>query len=199
MRATFILPLLLACSVAVRAEPVTYRLDPVHCQVLFFADHLGFSKQMGRFTGVRGTISYDPDKPAAARVDVVIDVASLWLGDAAWERKMRSRDFFDSERYPTMRFVSTRFKPTGERTGVLQGDLSLRGVTRQIELAVTINRIGRNSFNLKETAGFSARGTLRRSAFGMNRLKAAIGDEVEIRLEIEAIRDGRASPAAARK
>jgi polyisoprenoid-binding protein YceI len=172
-----------------RAEAATYRLDPVHCQVLFFADHLGFSRQMGRFTGVRGTFTYDPDQPAAARADVEIDVASLWLGDAGWERKMRSRDFFDADRYPTMRFVATAFEPTGERTALLRGDLTLRGVTRPVELAVTVNRIGRNTFNLKQTAGFSARGTLRRSDFGMTRLPAAIADDVEIRLEIEAVKE----------
>jgi polyisoprenoid-binding protein YceI len=184
MRYALLLVLLIVVTPA-RSEPATYRLDPVHCQVLFFADHLGFSRQMGRFTGVRGTFSYDPENPAAARADVEIDVASLWLGDAAWERKMRSRDFFDAEKYPTMRFVATAFEPTGERTALLRGDLTLRGVTRPVELAVTVNRIGRNTFNLKQTAGFSARGTLRRSEFGMARLPAAIGDEVELRLEIE--------------
>jgi polyisoprenoid-binding protein YceI len=190
MRTSFLLALLTALSMA-PADAADYRLDPVHCQVLFFADHLGFSKQMGRFTGVRGTFSYDPENPAAARTDVEIDVTSLWLGDAEWEKKMRSRDFFDAERHPTMRFVSTRFEPTGERTAVLRGDLTLRDVTRPVELTVTINRIGRNTFNLKQTAGFSARGSLRRSEFGMTRLPAAIGDEVEIRLEIEGVRDGR--------
>jgi polyisoprenoid-binding protein YceI len=187
MRFACLLALLLITA-SVRSEAADYRLDPVHCQVLFFADHLGFSKQMGRFTGVRGMFSYDPENPGAARADVEIDVASLWLGDADWEKKMRSRDFFDAERHATMRFVSTRFEPTGERTALLRGELTLRGVTRPVELTVTINRIGRNTFNLKQTAGFSALGTLRRSEFGMARLPAAIGDEVEIRLEIEGIR-----------
>jgi polyisoprenoid-binding protein YceI len=191
MRYVLLLAFLMAIAPA-RAEPVTYRLDPVHCQVLFFADHLGFSRQMGRFTGVRGTFAYDPDDPVAARADVEIDVASLWLGDADWEKKMRSRAFFDADRHPTMRFVATAFEPTGERTARLRGDLTLRGVTRPVELDVTINRIGRNTFNLKQTAGFSARGTLRRSDFGMSRLPAAIGDEVEIRLEIEGVAEGRA-------
>lgn len=170
------------------AEAAEYRFDPVHCQVLFFADHLGFSRQMGRFTGLRGGFHYDPADPAGARVEAEIDVASLWLGDAAWERKMRSRDFFDAGRHPTMRFVGQGLVPTGEGTATLDGELTLRGVTRPVRLEVRINRVGLNTFNFRQTAGFSATATLRRSDFGMTRLPAAIGDEVEIRLEIEGVR-----------
>lgn len=171
------------------AAPATWRLDPVHCQVLFFADHLGFSRQMGRFTGVSGTIEFDPDDWTAGRVEAEIDVGSLWLGDAAWEKKMRSDDFFDAERFPTARFVSERIEATGESTARVHGTLTLHGVERPVVLDVTRNRIGRNTFSLKQTAGFSARTTLSRKAFGIARLPAAIADEVEVVLEIEAIRE----------
>lgn len=181
--------LLLAACAAASAAPARWRLDPVHCQVLFFADHLGFSRQMGRFTGVAGAIEFDPDDWTAGRVEVEIDVASLWLGDAGWEKKMRSDDFFDAARFPTARFASERVEATGEATARVHGTLTLRGVARPVVLDVTRNRVGRNTFNLKQTAGFSARTTLSRKAFGIARLPAAIADEVEVVLEIEAIRE----------
>jgi polyisoprenoid-binding protein YceI len=181
--------LLLQLPLPAAAAPERYTLDPVHCQVLFFADHLRFSRQMGRFTGVRGQFDYDPEDWSSARVEAEIDIASLWLGDADWQRKMLSDDFFDADRHPTARFVGDRVEPTGEDTARLHGTLTLLGVSRPLVLDLTRNRVGRNSFSLKYTAGFSARGTLRRSEFGMKRLAAAIGDEVELRLEIEGIRD----------
>jgi polyisoprenoid-binding protein YceI len=166
----------------------TYRLEPIHCQVLFFADHLGFSRQMGRFTGVSGRFYFDPDDPASSSVEAEIDVRSLWLGDAAWERKVLSDDFFDARRWPTMRYVSTRVEPVGDGRLRVEGELSLRGVSRPVALDVRVNRVGRNSFTFEHRAGFSATATIKRSEFGMRRLLAAVGDEVEIRLEIEGVR-----------
>lgn len=184
-------PLLFALLLAAGspAAGASWRLDPVHCQVLFFVDHLGFSRQVGRFPGVSGTLEFDPDDWTAGRVEAEIAIGSLWLGDTGWERKMLSDDFFDAEAHPVARFVSERLEPTGESTARLHGRLSLLGTSRPVVLDVTRNRIGRNSFNFKQTAGFSARTTIRRSDFGMTRLKAAVGDEVEILLEIEAIRE----------
>jgi polyisoprenoid-binding protein YceI len=184
-------PLLFALllATAMPAAGASWRLDPVHCQVLFFVDHLGFSRQVGRFPGVSGTIDFDPDDWTAGRVDVEIAIGSLWLGDAGWERKMLSDDFFDAKAHPVARFVGERMEATGDSTARLHGNLSLLGVTRPVVLDVQRNRIGRNSFNFKQTAGFSARTTIRRSDFGMTRLKAAVGDEVEIVIEIEAIRE----------
>lgn len=185
-----IMPLLLLLAPAsAGAQVERYRLDPVHCQVLFFVDHLGFSTQIGRFPAVTGEITFDPEDWSSAAVEAEIEVASLYLGDAAWEKKMLSDDFFGAKRFPTMRFVSERVEKTGANTGIVHGRLTLRGVTRPLALELTVNRIGRNSFSLKHTAGFSARTRLTRSAFGMTRMKAAVGDEVEIRLEIEALRE----------
>jgi polyisoprenoid-binding protein YceI len=191
MRAATALLLLLLLTIPppASAAPDRYVLDRVHCQVLFFADHLRFSRQMGRFTGVSGWFTHDPDDWSSARVEAEIDIGSLWLGDAEWERKMLSDDFFNAAEHPTARFIGERVEPTGPDTGRLHGTLTLRGVTRPVVLELTRNRVGRNSFSLKSTAGFSARATLRRSEFGMTRLPAAIGDEVELRLEIEGIRE----------
>lgn len=186
-RSYALLALLLAAPVT--AAPTRYAFDPVHCQVLFFADHLGFSHPMGRFPGLSGHFTFDPEDWGASTADVTIDVKSLYLGDEAWQKKMLSDEFFDAAKYPTMKFVASRLEKTGESTGRLEGDLTLHGVTRQVVLDVTLNKVGTHSYSLKRVAGFSATATIKRSEFGMKHLLPAVGDEVNIRLEIEGLRD----------
>ena len=181
--AWFALGLAAACGDA-RADAATYRFDPVHSQVLFFASHLGFSHPMGRFPGLSGHFTIDPDDWSTAKVEATVDVGSLYLGDAAWEKKMLSGEFFAVEKYPTATFRGQSFDGR-----VLRGDLTLHGVTRPIELAVRVNRIGRHTYSFDYVAGFSATGKIRRSDFGMKRLLPAVGDEVELRLEIEGLRE----------
>ena len=174
---------LAAASGRADAAPATYRLDPVHTRVIFFASHLGFSKSIGTFGKVDGRFTYDEDDPKAATVEATIDVKSLHLGDDAWEKKTL-RDFFAVEKHPTARFVGTSFDGK-----ILTGELTLRGITKPVELDVTVNRVGRHSFSMQHVAGFSATGTIKRSDFGMKRLLPAVGDEVDIRLEVEGIRE----------
>ncbi len=183
--------LALACASATpaSAERERYRYDPVHTQVLFFADHLGYSKPMGRFTRLAGTLELDQDDWSRSGCDVAIETASLWLGDAGWEKKVLADDFLDAKRHPTITFACTRLEPTAERRAKLHGDLTIRGVTRAVVLELRMNRVGRHSYSLKHVAGFSATGTIRRSDFGIRRLLPAVGDELEVRLEVEAIRE----------
>ena len=185
-----LLALVLAAAPAAPPEGVPrYRYDPSHTQVWFVADHLGFSRPMGRFTKVEGWLAFDPEDWSSAGCDVTIPVDSLWLGDAAWEKKMLSDRFFDARRHPTMHFACTRFERAGDGRAKLTGELTLRGVTRPITLDVRVNRVGRHSFSLGYVAGFSATGKLERSDFGMTQLAAAVGDTVELKLEVEAIRE----------
>ena len=171
------------------AEPQDFRIDKVHAQVLFFVSHLGFSYPMGRFPGVEGTFVFDPEDWSASHVEASIDVASLYLGDEKWQKKMLSDEFFDAKRYPQMRFVSEKVESTGKDTGKVHGQLTLHGATRPVVLELRLNRIGRHSFSFGYAAGFSATAKLKRSDFGMKRLLPAVGDEIDIRLEIEGLRD----------
>ena len=180
--------LLLLASAATHANPQRYAFDPVHTQVLFSVSHLGFSYPMGRFPKLSGGFTFDPDDWSASKVDATIDVGSLYLGDAAWEKKMLSDEFFDAKRHPTLHFVSERVEKTGEDTGTIHGQLTLRGVTKPVEVNFRLNRIGRHSFSFKSAAGFSATARLKRSTFGMRRLIPAVGDAVDIRLEVEGLK-----------
>ena len=186
----WLFPLLLAAAVApAHAKPQAYRLDPVHTHVLFFVSHLGFSKPMGRFPAVKGDFTFDPDDWSTARVDATITVDSLYLGDADWQKKVLSNDFLDAKRHPTIHFASERVEKIDDKHGRIAGQLTLLGVTRPVTLDFTLNRVGRHTYSLQYVAGFSATTTIKRSEFGMRRLLPAVGDEIEIRLEVEGIRD----------
>lgn len=180
---------LLIATTTSAAEPTRYRFDPVHTQVMFVADHLGFSRPVGRFTRVEGFIAFDPEAFDSAMCEATIPVGSLSLGDADWEKKLRSDAFFDAARYPTMTYACERLEKIDSTRARLHGLLTLRGITRPVVLDLRINRIGRHTYSLAYVAGFSATGTIRRSEFRMKRMLPAVGDEIEIRLEVEAIRE----------
>lgn len=178
-----------AAAPGAAGEPSRYRYDPVHTQVLFSVDHLGFSRPVGRFTRVGGWLEFDADDLARTRCEVTIDAASLFLGDADWEKKVRSDAFLDAGRHPRLRYACGRVEALAVDRARLHGQLTLRGVTRPVVLEVAINRVGRHTYSMAYVAGFSATGTIRRSDFGLRRMLPAVGDEVSIRLEVEAIRE----------
>lgn len=187
----FRLPALVALaftSPAFAAE--TYRFDAVHSQVQFRVDHLGFSESEGEFHDLRGEFRFDRDDWSTSSCDVTIGVASLDLDDDGWNRKMLERDWFDAARFPEMRFRCLKVERLDERSGRIDGELSLRGITRPVVLELRFNRAGIHKYSLKYTAGFMASTTIRRSDFGMVRYLPEIGDEIRIRLDIEGQREG---------
>ena len=173
-----------------------YRFDTVHTQILFSASHLGFSQPSGRIRVKSGFIHFDDGEWAKSKVEAVIDTNSLDMGDAAWNAKLRSREFFAADKYPTAHFVSTGVEKNGERSGIVHGRLTLLGVTRPLDLAVTFNRAGVDAYSLHYTAGFSATATLKRSDFGMQKYLPDIGNAVAIHIEVEGLRDRSAQEQA---
>ncbi len=161
----------------------------MHSQVLFSLSHLGYSHPTGRLHVKSGFIRFDDDDWSQSQVDVIVDATSVDMGDAAWNDKLRSHEFFTTEHYPTAHFVSTRVEKTGERDGVVHGKLTLLGATRAVDLALKFNRAGVDPYTFKSTIGFSATTTLKRSDFGMSKYLPDIGDAVDIRIEVEGLRD----------
>src|SRR5258706_6161463 len=187
------LPLLFALPfagavMAAAAEPARYKMDPVHTQVFFSLSHLGFSHPTGRFKLAEGSFRFDPEHWEQSSCEVKIAVDSLNFGDTAWEKKVLSDEFFDLKRYPTIDYQCESLEKTGADTGKLHGKLSLHGVTREVTLDLRLNKVGTHSFTLQHLAGFSASGSLKRSDFGMKTLLPGVGDEVELRLEVEGSR-----------
>src|SRR6185437_15062631 len=129
-------------------------------------------------------------------VDVLIDATSIDMGDAPWNDKQRSHEFFATSHYPTARFVSTRVEKKGDRDGIVHGQLTLLGATRPVDLVVKFNRAGVDPYTFRSTVGFSATASLRRSAFGMSKYLPDIGDAVELRIEVEGLRDKEAQAQA---
>lgn len=174
--------LAMAAMQTVRAAGHRYELDPIHSQVLFTADHLGFSRQWGRFTGVRGTLWLDARDLTVASVSARIEVRSLYLGDTGWQNRVLSRTFLDAAHHPTISFHSERVEAAAGRSFKVYGQLTLHGVTHPVVLDAHLNRVGLNPYTFRRTAGFSARTQIKRSDYGIKGLPKAVGDRIEIQL-----------------
>ena len=168
----------------------TWKADPVHSEIAFSVRHLMVGKARGRFTNYDVTIVTSED-PQVSSVTATIDLASIETGFAPRDNHLRSADYFDVEQYPTMSYRSTAIRPV-EDGWVIDGDLSLHGVTRPVPLAVEVNGFGPDPFG-GQRAGFSATAQIDRRDFGVDLTVAmdaggvAVGHRVSISLEIEAV------------
>lgn len=186
---SFLSLILLLFPVTAQAQIEKYTFDKAHTQILFFVDHLGFSFSQGEFHDYDGHFMFDRRTPENSKIDVSIKTASIDMDDEKWNTHMKNADFFDVENFPDMTFKSTGIEVTGENTANITGDLTLLGVTKPVTLEVTHNKSGKHPFNGKFVAGFSATATVKRSEFGMTYGLPDVGDDVEIRLEVEGFRE----------
>jgi polyisoprenoid-binding protein YceI len=180
---------------AAGAKQASYALDPVHTRVLFAVSHAGFSHALGTVSGSTGTLVFDPDDWATARLQVSIPIAQFDLGDAKWNHAAGARNLLDVQAHPVATFTSTHIQPKDPTHATVCGTLRLRDVGHEVCLDVTLNQLKRHPLPpFHRTAGFSATATLSRKAFGITAWPSVIGDEVELRIEAEAIREGRGEP-----
>ena len=194
--AIFVAAIALLQPCVATAGPSDYRFDTVHTQILFSVSHLGFSHSSGRLHVKSGFIHFDDGDWPASKVEVAIETASLDMGEGAWNSKVRSWELLESGKHPSAQFVSTSVEKNGEHSGVVHGQLTLLGVTRPLDLALTFNRAGADPYSLKYTVGFSATATLKRSDFGMKKYLPDVGDKIDIRIEVEGLRDRNAQEQA---
>jgi polyisoprenoid-binding protein YceI len=176
----------LALGLAAPALADDYKIDPTHTHVLFMVDHLGFSKMIGLFTDVSGAISYDPAKPDASKLDVDVKTGSLDTQFGPRNKDLKGADWFNVAEFPDMKFVGTKYVKKDDKSGEVIGNLTLLGVTKPMTLDVTLNKMGVRGTDKKQTVGFSAHGSFKRSEFGMKTYIPYIGDEVDIHIETEA-------------
>lgn len=160
----------------------TWAIDPVHSEVSFVVGHLGIAKVRGNFTAFEGQIVV-ADDPAQSSVTATIETASANTGNTQRDQHVVSADFLDVATYPTMTFRSTALRPDGEDY-VLDGELTLHGVTQQVSLKLEFNGIADGPAG--QVAGFSASTAIRRSEFGISGVIPMVSDKVTITLEIEA-------------
>ncbi|MGD9806511.1 MAG: YceI family protein [Hyphomicrobiaceae bacterium] len=183
----------LAASQCAVAE--TYHFKGGHSTVTIGWSHAGLSHHTARIVGIVGSLEFDPASPEMGQVDVRLDPADLSSGVPALDRLLRSPDFFDVSSYPAITFKSTQVMVTGERSGQVSGDLTIRGTTRPVTLNVTWNFSGEHplglvnpSFAGKFVSGFSATTKLLRSEWGLGRGAPLISDEIDVAIEVEAVR-----------
>ena len=166
-----------------------WRYDTVHSQVLFSISHDGYSRPFGRLHIAKGWLRFDPDDWSHAATELDIDLQSLDMGDADWNKAVCTKALLDCGAHRYAHFTSTRVERTDAQHGVLRGQLSLRGVTQTVSIPFTFNRAGSTIYGLHTVAGFSATVTLDRNDFGMHAYAGSIGEHVSIWLELEAIQD----------
>ncbi|WP_286829332.1 MULTISPECIES: YceI family protein [Kordiimonas] len=170
---------------AFNAKPGDYLLDGEHATVIFGLDHMGFSTFYGRFDTLEGRFSYDGDTPTDSEVAIRILTASVNTGSSALDEDLRGKAMFDSAAYPAASFISTKVTQTGEKTGTVEGLLTIKDVTKPVTLAVTFGGSGTHPLTGMKTIGFNATGMIRRSDFGLSRWLPFVGDEVSLIIEAE--------------
>ena len=171
-------------------SPTTWQIDTAHSAAEFAVRHMMISTVKGHFADVTGTVLMDEANPSASKVTVSIPVASIDTRDAKRDAHLKSPDFFDAEKYPTITFASKRV--TGSITGEfkLVGDLAMHGVTREVSLDVQAAGRGKDPWG-GEVAGFSAKTRINRKDFGLEWNVALetggvlVGEEITISLDVE--------------
>ncbi|WP_050606057.1 YceI family protein [Ruegeria sp. 6PALISEP08] len=173
------------------SESGTYELDPGHSQVLFSYNHIGFSETFGLFSGFSGEIEFDEDDPSGSSVTVSMPVKSMITGWDARLQHFMSDDFFSASDSDMVTFASTSIEVTGDNTANISGDLTMNGVTKPVVLETTLNKSAPYPFGPKEgtpTLGLAATATFVRSEFGLGAFAPAVSDEIELLINIEALK-----------
>lgn len=165
----------------------TYRFDPKHAQALFSWQHMGFSTSFGTVNGIEGQVTLDPEDPAQSSVSARFPVSAIRTVASELDSHLIGGDFFDPAE-DTVTFKSTTVETTGDNSAKVTGDLTLNGQSRPVVLDVVLNQAGMNPVEQIPAVGFTAKTTILRSEFGLGAFAPAVSDEVQIELNIEAVK-----------
>jgi polyisoprenoid-binding protein YceI len=171
------------------AQAASYVIDTkgAHAFIQFHIKHLGYSWLVGRFNRFGGEFSYDEANPQAATVTVTIDTASIDSNHAERDKHLRDEDFLEVDKFPEARFVSTSYRDLGDGQGELVGELTLRGITRPMTIAVTHIGAGDDPWG-GYRRGFEGRTSFALADFGIKRDLGPASKEVHLWLGVEGIR-----------
>jgi polyisoprenoid-binding protein YceI len=171
---------------ALPIESGSWKLDTWHTQLGFSVRHLGISTVRGLFREYDGSVNVADD--GTASIEVTAQMSSVDTGNEGRDGHLQGDGFFDSANHPTMTFTSTSIDTTGENTGVIHGNLTIRGVTRPISLATTFNGTGTFPMDNSFHAGFVATGAFSRSDFGVSFGVPLVSDEVQLMLDVQIVK-----------
>lgn len=162
-----------------------YAVDRPHTYLSFSYLHQGLSYPLLRATDVMGELQYDNENMSNSKIDVSVAAASIRTNVEHFDKELASRKFFNAEKFPHMTFSSDRFEMTSDTDGVLHGNVTIKGITKPLELAVTFNDGFVHPVLEVPVLGFSATGSLSRSDFGLDRFVPVVSDTVVLNIEIE--------------
>jgi polyisoprenoid-binding protein YceI len=175
----------LALATAAFAAPSTYTSDANHTYVRFSYSHMGFTTQESRFNSVKATVTYDPAAKSGS-VDVLVDTKSVDTGSDLFNEHIQGPDYLDTAQFATATFKSTSVKFDGDKPVSIEGNLTVKGVTKPVKLTVTSFKHAPNMMK-KDAIGADATGTIKRSDFNMAKAVPMVGDEVTLEIVIEAM------------
>ncbi|UCV10330.1 polyisoprenoid-binding protein [Dechloromonas denitrificans] len=182
--------LVLASTVAIPAlaAPETYVVEGTHTYPRFSYSHFGYSTQLSRFNKTTGKVIFDKAAKSGA-VDIVIDAKSVDTGYPTFNEHIQGEDFLDTAKFPTATFKSTKVVFEGDKPASIEGNLTLKGVTKPVTLTVTSFQAMPHPMMKKDAIGANAFTVVKRSEFNAGKYAPYVGDEVRIDIAIEAIKE----------
>lgn len=188
MKKLFAVALLAATAAVPAAAEESFTIDSRHTFPVFEVSHFGWSTQRGRFNETMGLLTLDVAAKKGS-IDVTIKTPSIDMGLADWDKHMKSEDFFNVEKFPTMTFKSDKFSFDGDKPVSAEGSLTLLGVTKPVKLAINNYVCAVNSFNKKPLCAADVSTTIKRSEWGMTKYVPGVSDEVKILIPVEAYKN----------
>ncbi len=184
----FVIAIAAFMTTAAYAVPETYNIDTGHTLPRFEYNHLGFSNQVSRFDKTTGKITLDRATKQGS-VDVVIDTKSVNTGSTLFNSHIQGEDFLDTAKYPAITFKSKNFKFEGDKLVAVDGDLTIKDVTKPVTLTVTSFNCMPHPINKKDACGANATTKIKRSDFKAGKHAPAVSDEMTLTIPIEAIKE----------
>ena len=167
----------------------TYKSEATHAYITFQYLHQGYARPTLRWNDFDAVVELNPADPTASTLNVTIDAASIDSGVENFDKHLVSADFFDAEAHPKITFNSTSLTQVFTGTGRVSGDLTMKGITKPVELNVTLNKVGENFRSKKPMIGISATTRIKRSDWDLGQYTPLVGDEVDISIEVEFIKE----------
>ncbi|WP_025652506.1 MULTISPECIES: YceI family protein [Psychrobacter] len=174
-------------TMASAALPSQWQLDDSHTRVGFSVNHLGFSTTMGHFGDVQGTVNYNIKTPNKTNMNFTIATDSIDTNWDARDKHLKTDEFFNVAKYPTMTFKSTKISFINPQQAKITGDFTMLGQTKPLTLDVTLNKIANSPLTKEPVIGFRATGNIDRAAYGMTAYAAGITTNVPIQIDGELV------------
>ena len=174
-------------TMASAALPTQWQLDNSHTRVGFSVEHMGFSTVMGHFSDVDGTVQFDLKNPNQTQFNFVVDTDSIDTGWEARDKHLKTDEFFNVEKYPTMSFKSTQVNFINPQQAKVTGDFTLLGQTKPLTLNLTLKKIDNSPLTKEPVVGFRATGNIDHTAYGMDAYSQGITTNVPIQIDGELV------------